>query len=63
MEPVIQPFLWEIRNGEICLEYTNKNNSVCLQARFVNDYNHLELIVTELMELQVELKYIFVRIG
>ena len=62
-EPNINTFLWEIKNGEICLEYTNMNNSVCMQARFVNDYNHLELKVTELMEFKFELKYVFVRIS
>ena len=63
MEPNIYTFMWEVRAGKICLDYTNKNISVCLDARFINDYNHLEMMVTELMEFSVQLKYVFEKIG
>ena len=63
MEPINVTFLWEISNGTICLEYTNQNISVCWEGRFIGDYNHLELKNTEFLELKVEIKFKFERIG
>ena len=62
-EPNNDTFLWEIGNGTLCLEYTNNDNSVCMEGRFIGDYNHLELKNSEFFELNVEIKFIFEKIG
>ena len=61
-EPNNDTFLWEISNGRLCLEYTNWNNSGCMQGRFIGDYNHLELRYTGLLPTEFEIKFKFVKI-
>ena len=61
-EPYNDSFLWEISNETLCLEYLNKNTSVCMGGRFIDDYNHLELIVSELEPLELEIKFKFEKI-
>ena len=62
-EPIIATLKWEIRNGKLCFNYTSMDYSSCMEGRFIGDYNHLELRVTELMEFGVDIKFIFKKIG
>ena len=61
-EPLNDTFLWEISNEILCLDYTKKNTSGCMQGKFIGDYNHLELKVAESMPFEFKIKFKFEKI-